>query len=203
VAGAITHVAVLPDGVRCRVLGNGPGRSICGTALIMAVAGMLERGVIDETGRIVDAADVPDASLRERLFARDGQPAFALTDDRDVFITQKDVRELQLAKAAIRTAIESLLAESGIAWSDVDRVHLAGNFGAGMSVSAEMRIGLLPPGPIERVDAVGNAALRGAALVLLSRSSRDLAAEAAGACRFVELAGRPEFQERFAEAMLF
>ncbi len=137
------------------------------------------------------------------MFEREGQAAFALTDDRAVFVTQKDVRELQLAKAAIRTAIESLLAESGTAWSEVDRVHLAGNFGAGMSVTAEMRIGLLPRMPVERVDAVGNAALRGAALVLLSRSSREAAAEAARACRFVELAGRPEFQDRFADAMLF
>ncbi len=203
VPGAITHVAVTPGGVRCRVLGERPGRSICGTALIMAVAGLLERGIIDETGRIADPADVPDAPLRDRLFEREGQRAFALTEDRSVYITQKDVRELQLAKGAIRTAIESLLAESGVSWSDVERVHLAGNFGAGMSVSAEMRIGLLPPAPLDRVDAVGNAALRGAALVLLSRSSRDLAARAARECRFVELAGRPEFQERFAEAMLF
>lgn len=203
VSGAITHVAVAPEGVSCRVLGGGPGRSICGTALIMAVAGMLERGVIDETGRIVDPSEVPDPPLRRRVFERGRQRAFALTDDGGVFVTQKDVRELQLAKAAIRVAIESLLAESGTAWSEVDRVHLAGNFGAGMSVSAEMRIGLLPPAPIDRVDAVGNAALRGAALVLLSRSSRDLAAEAARRCTFVELAGRPEFQDRFAEAMLF
>jgi uncharacterized 2Fe-2S/4Fe-4S cluster protein (DUF4445 family) len=203
VAGAITHILFAADGVACRVLGGGPGRSICGTALIMAVAGMLEHGVIDETGRIVDSGEIPAAALRERVFEREGNAAFALTDDRAVFITQKDVRELQLAKAAIRTAIESLLAESGTAWSEVDRVHLAGNFGAGMSVTAEMRIGLLPPMPLERVDAVGNAALRGAALVLLSRSSREAAAQAARACRFVELAGRPEFQDRFAEAMLF
>jgi uncharacterized 2Fe-2S/4Fe-4S cluster protein (DUF4445 family) len=203
VAGAITHVTLHPDGVHARVLGGGQARTICGTALIMAVAGMLERGVIDETGRIVDAADIADTPLRELRFEREGKPAFALTPDRSVFVTQKDVRELQLAKAAIRTAIESLLAESGLAWGDVEHVHLAGNFGAGMSVISEMRIGLLPPTLAARVDAVGNAALRGAALVLLSRSSRDLAASAARACGFVELAGKAGFQERFADAMMF
>jgi len=203
VAGAITHVSVDPEGVWYRVLGGGPGRSICGTALIMAVAGMLDHGVVDASGRMVEAAEIPSSALRERRFEREGQPAFALTGDRSVFITQKDVRELQLAKAAIRTAIESLLAETGTAWREVERVHLAGNFGAGMSVNAEMRIGLLPPMPRGRVDTVGNAALRGAALALLSRSSREAAVQAARVCSFVELAGRSEFQERFVTAMLF
>ena len=203
VAGAITHVTIEPEGVTYRVLGGGPCRSICGTALIMAVAGMLDRGVIDETGRIVEAADIPSAALRERLFEHEGLPAFALTEDRRVFISQKDVRELQLAKAAIRTAIESLLEETGTAWSQIEYVHLAGNFGAGMSISSEMRIGLLPPMPRERVDAVGNAALRGAALALLSRSSREEAFRAARLCSYLELAGRPEFQQRFADAILF
>ena len=203
ITGAITHVTVEPEGVTCRVLGGGPGCSICGTALIMAVAGMLDRGVIDETGRIVEAEEVGSQALRERLFEREGLLAFALTEDRSVFITQKDVRELQLAKAAIRTAIESLMAETGTAWSQIERVHLAGNFGAGMSVSSEIRIGLLPPTPLERVDTVGNAALRGAALVLLSRSGREEACRAARLCRYVELAGRPEFQQSFADALLF
>jgi len=203
ITGAITHVTVGPEGVTCRVLGGGPGRSICGTALIMAVAGMLESGIIDQTGRIVEAEEITCQALRERLFERDGLLAFALTEDRSVFITQKDVRELQLAKAAIRTAIESLLTETATAWSQIDRVHLAGNFGAGMSVSSEIRIGLLPPTPLERVDVVGNAALRGAALVLLSRSGREEARRAARLCRYVELAGRPEFQQRFADALLF
>ena len=187
------------DEIEARRFGR-PGLS---TALIMAVAGLLERGVIDETGRMVAAEEIPDAALRQRRFERDGQAAFALTGDRAVFLTQKDVRELQLAKAAIRTAIESLLAETGTDWSQVDRVHLAGNFGAGMSVTAEMRIGLLPRMAVEQVDAVGNAALRGAALALLSRSGSDAAVEAARACAYVELAGRPGFQERFADAMLF
>jgi uncharacterized 2Fe-2S/4Fe-4S cluster protein (DUF4445 family) len=203
IAGAITHITVKPTGVTYRVLGGGPGRSICGTALIMAVAGMLDCGVVDDSGRIVDPEEVSSENLRERLFERDGLPAFALTEDRSVFITQKDVRELQLAKAAIRTAIDSLLEETGTAWPQIERVHLAGNFGAGMSISSEIRIGLLPPTPLERVDAVGNAALRGAALVLLSRSSREEALRAARLCRYVELAGRPEFQQRFADALLF
>lgn len=203
IAGAITHVTVKSTGVTYRVLGGGPGRSICGTALIMTVAGMLDCGVLDEAGRIMEAEEVSSENLRERLFERDGLPAFAVTEDRSVFITQKDVRELQLAKAAIRTAIESLLEETGTAWPQIERVHLAGNFGAGMSISSEIRIGLLPPTPLERVDAVGNAALRGAALVLLSRSSREEALRAARLCRYVELAGRPEFQQRFADALLF
>jgi uncharacterized 2Fe-2S/4Fe-4S cluster protein (DUF4445 family) len=200
--GAVSRVAVEPSGVSLEVIGGGAPRSICGTALTMAIAAMLDAEVLDETGRLAEPADVPEP-LRSRLFEVDGQPSFALSDDRRVYITQKDVRELQLAKGAIRTAIESLLAETETPWSEVNRVHLAGNFGAGMSVTAEMRIGMLPAASLDRVDSVGNAALRGAALALVSSTQRQAAERVGSRCRFLELAGRPDFQMRFAEAMMF
>ena len=133
----------------------------------------------------------------------EGQKAFVLSAGNRVWVTQKDIRELQLAKGAIRTGIDSLLAETGVALEQVELIRLAGNFGSGLVAREAMRIGLIPAIDPERVDVVGNAALRGAALALVSRDYRDRAQTVAGRCRFLELAGKPEFQMRFAESLLF
>ena len=127
----------------------------------------------------------------------------ALTDDRRVFISQSDVRKLQLAKGAVRTGIETLLEVTGVAKDGLDAVRLAGNFGAGLEARAAMRIGLIPELDPARVEVVGNAALRGAVLALLSRRNGRMAERAALHARFLELGGKPEFQARFADAMMF
>jgi uncharacterized 2Fe-2S/4Fe-4S cluster protein (DUF4445 family) len=202
--GAVTGVTFDADGApRCAVVGGGRPRGICGTGLVSAIAALLDRGVIDATGRLVDPEELPDAAGRSRRFVRNGEAAFALSDDRRVFIAQGDVRKLQLAKAAVRTGIETLLELTGVAKDGLDAVRLAGNFGAGLDARAAMRIGLIPAFDPARVEVVGNAALRGAVLTLLSRAHGRMAERAARTARFVELGGKPEFQARFAEALLF
>ncbi len=201
--GAICDVHIDDSGISFQTLNGEKPIGICGTALIMTVARLLDVGLLESTGRLLDPEEVENEVLRSRLFSVNGIPSFALTDDRRVYITQKDIRELQLAKGAIRTAIEVLLDEVGLKWSEIDKVSLAGNFGAGMDVKAEMRIGLFPEIDTGKVDVVGNAALRGAALALLSRNHRKTAAEIPSSCSFLELAGRSDFQDRFADSMLF
>jgi uncharacterized 2Fe-2S/4Fe-4S cluster protein (DUF4445 family) len=202
--GAVTAVAFGADGApRCTVVGGGHPRGICGTGLVSGIAALLDRGVIDTTGRLVDAAELPDAVARARLFAHDGEAAFALSEDHRVFISQGDVRKLQLAKGAVRTGIETLLETTGVTVGALDAVRLAGNFGAGLDPAAAMRIGLIPTLDPARVEVVGNAALRGAMLALLSREHCRMADRAARKARFVELGGNPEFQVRFADAMMF
>ena len=203
VPGAICDVTVKGSTVAYEVLGGETPNGICGTGLIKTVAQLLDAGVIDDTGRMVDPAELKDEALRGRIFNMNGMSSFALTEDKRIYITQKDIRELQLAKGAIRTALDSLLDEVGVGWQDIDRISLAGNFGAGMSGEAGIRIGLFPEIDLEKVDAVGNAALRGAALALVSRTHRRKAAQVPGICSFLELAGKPEFQMRFAESMMF
>ena len=203
VPGAICDVTVKGSTVAYEVLGGETPNGICGTGLIKTVAQLLDAGVIDDTGRMVDPAELKYEALRGRIFNMNGMSSFALTEDKRIYITQKDIRELQLAKGAIRTALDSLLDEVGVGWQDIDRISLAGNFGAGMSGEAGIRIGLFPEIDLEKVDAVGNAALRGAALALVSRTHRRKAAQVPGICSFLELAGKPEFQMRFAESMMF
>jgi uncharacterized 2Fe-2S/4Fe-4S cluster protein (DUF4445 family) len=202
--GAIYDVAISGDGgLSLQVVGAGSPRGICGTGLISGVAELLNLGVIDATGRIVDPADLDPPALRERVFSLDGEPAFSLSADRAVYISQNDVRKLQLAKGAVRTGIETLLEASGLNADELDALRLAGNFGAGLDAGAAMRIGLIPPMDLERVQVVGNAALRGAIMILLSRDCWRKAQSAARNTRFVELGGKPEFQARFMDSMMF
>jgi len=202
--GAIHDVAISGDGeLSLQVVGSVPPRGICGTGLISGIAELLNRGVVDATGRILDPAEIEPPALRERVFALDSEPAFSLSEDRGVYISQNDIRKLQLAKGAVRTGIETLLEVSGLSADMLDELRLAGNFGAGLDARAAMRIGLIPPMDLERVRVVGNAALRGAIMVLLSRDCWRKSQSASRNTRFIELGGKPEFQARFMDSMMF
>jgi uncharacterized 2Fe-2S/4Fe-4S cluster protein (DUF4445 family) len=199
-------VAVGWDGadLTLKTVGGGKPLGMAGTGLISLIALLLDRGAIDSTGRLLEKEEIPDAGLRRRIVRtpRD-EPGLRLSEDGSVYVSQRDIRELQLAKGAVRTGIESLLRAKGIASSDLDAIRLAGNFGGALDVRAAMRIGLIPSIDPEKVDVVGNAALRGAALALVSRTYRRKAEETPRIATFLELAGKPEFQMLFADAMMF
>jgi len=116
-------------------------------------------------------------------------------------VTQHDIRELQLAKGAIRCGIDTLLQDVGLAASDLDQVIIAGAFGAYIDVASAMVIGLLPELPLDRVSQVGNAAGTGARLALISQTQRQKAQELARRVRYLELARSPRFMRNFAQAM--
>jgi uncharacterized 2Fe-2S/4Fe-4S cluster protein (DUF4445 family) len=201
--GAIYDVAISDDGsLVLKVVGGGPPRGICGTGLISGIAALLRVKIVDATGRIADpGTDLP--AFKERVFSLGNEPAFSLSEDHGVYISQTDIRKLQLAKGAVRTGIDTLLESSDMSADKLDALRLAGNFGAGLDAGAAMRIGLIPPMDLERVQVVGNAALHGAILVLLSRDRWRSSQSAARNTKFVELGGKPEFQARFMDSMLF
>ncbi len=202
--GAIHDVLIAADGsLTVQVIGAGAPRGICGTGLVSGIARLLERGVVDSTGRLLAGKEIDDQRLRGRVFSPGNELAFALSDDRSVYISQGDIRTMQLAKGAVRTGIETLLDVTGVAIGSLDALRLAGNFGSGLDPRAAMRIGLIPEMDPGKVEVVGNAALRGAVMALLSREARDMAERAALQAKFIELGARPEFQTRFMESMLF
>jgi uncharacterized 2Fe-2S/4Fe-4S cluster protein (DUF4445 family) len=202
--GAVVDVVFSPDGeLFLKTVSETAPKGICGTGLIAGIARLLECGAVDSTGRIVEPEDVSVPALRDRIFSLGNESAFALSDDRSVYISQNDIRKLQLAKGAVRTGIETLLEVTGVAKEDLDSLRLAGNFGAGLDPRAAMRIGLIPEMDLARVRVVGNAALRGALLVLASRESWKKSQDAARSARFIELGGKPEFQARFMDSMMF
>ncbi len=148
-------------------------------------------------------------ALARRVIGADGETAFVLAakgqtqSGHPILLTQKDVREVQLAKGAMAAGIETLLEEFGARPRDIDEVLLAGAFGNFIRPDRALAIGLLPPVPLERIRFVGNAAGAGARMLLVNRDLRRVADDVARGVEHVELSRRPDFQARFAEAMAF
>ncbi|MBM4143541.1 MAG: DUF4445 domain-containing protein [Lentisphaerae bacterium] len=210
-AGAIEKV-IVGDDVVLNVIGNVKPAGLCGTALIDAAAGLLRRGILDATGRILSAEEAPaglPAALRARLVAEDGATRFVLVraehsaTGQDISLWPRDVRELQLAAGAIRAGINLLLKRAGLTPGDLGAVLLAGAFGNFIRRSNARRIGMLPQIPCDRIRFIGNAASLGAKLVLLSADERRYASEMRDRTRHVDLSREPGFQSEFAEAMLY
>ena len=198
--------------IGCTVLGGVRAAGLCGTGLLDAISVLLEAGVIDETGRLQDADDLPDdfpPSLLDRLTEVEGQTAFILVPagesehGRDIVLTQRDVREFQNAKAAVCAGIETLADAAGISLAEVEAVYLAGGLGTWLNPDSAIRTGLIPSPLSGRVRPVGNAALAGAMQSLLCVDARKKADAIAADIRFVELSGRRDFNDRYVEAMLF
>jgi uncharacterized 2Fe-2S/4Fe-4S cluster protein (DUF4445 family) len=166
------------------VIGGGEARSICGSGVLDAVAEGLRAGKVDPSGRIVGG---------ERLDVSEGR--------KPIFLSQADLREVQLAKGAIASAIRILLAEWGATTSDVQRVHITGRFGSSMNPASAARIGLLPPGPLARIRRHGNLALLGAIRATLNPGLFAAAERFAARCREVMLASHPGFEQTFVDSM--
>ncbi len=198
-AGAIERVAWKEDHLAVRVIGGGEATGICGSGLIDAVAALLEAGALDASGRL--AADHPLVELQPAVGSQPPQPAVRLAPG--VLLTQRDIRELQLAKAAIATAIELLLRQAGLGAEELDHLFLAGAFGQYIAPEAALRIGLLPRIELERIQFIGNAACKGAEMALLSAAERRRIAALATQVAYVEVAGEEDFQDVFAESLLF
>ncbi len=208
VEGAIETVIVNEDDIDLDVIGSCPPRSICGSGLIDAVACLLDLGIIDHTGRFADPETLNSLppKIRNRLTERQGQPTFILNQndgETPVFLSQRDIREVQLAKAAIRAGIKLLQKKLDLLDTDIQQVFLAGAFGNYIRKESALRIGLLPNVPIDRIHSVGNAASSGAQMTLLSSHYRKAAARLARKIRYLEIAHEPDFQNTFADSMLF
>jgi uncharacterized 2Fe-2S/4Fe-4S cluster protein (DUF4445 family) len=196
--GAIERLHVDGERIHYQTIDGAPPVGICGSGILDALAQLCVAKVIDEGGRITDS--------RRRVRIYKGQREFILVskDERKgkspITITQRDVRELQLAKAAIRTGIQLLLEASGCAEDDIRQVIIAGAFGTYIDVSSAVAIGMLPPLPLNRFRQVGNAAGTGAKLALISLRSRAQTEAIASKVSYIELASTPSFQQTFMQA---
>jgi len=199
--GAISSFQATPS-VDYTVIGNSPPRGISGSGLIDLVAELFRVGILDRTGRMLlpsQAVSSLPTELAQRLRVRDGERGFIVVKDggKEIVITQPDVRELQLAKGAIRAGIELLMKEAGVNISDVQQILLSGVFGNYINRQKALTLGLFPPFPVDRIHFVGNAAMGGALRALLNLEERQQAEEIATQVSYVELAGRIDFDETF------
>lgn len=192
--GAVEGVAYRDGRLELKVVGGKAPRGVCGSGLLDAAAALRAAGALDPTGRLR-----PEGPLEE-LVTPDGS-AVALAPG--LLLTQKDIRALQLAKGAVRVAVDLLLQVAGVRPTDLDAILLAGAFGSYLQPESALAVGLLPPVAAAKVRSIGNAAAAGTKLALLSRGARARAEALARRTRHVELATHPEFEERFMAALQF
>jgi uncharacterized 2Fe-2S/4Fe-4S cluster protein (DUF4445 family) len=179
-AGAVKAVSYGEGRFAPEVIGGGEAKSICGSGVLDAVAEAVRAGKVDSSGRITGC---------ERLDVSQGR--------NPVYVSQADLREVQLAKGAIATAIKVLLAEWGATTPDIERVHVTGRFGASMNPASATSIGLLPSVTLTRIRRHGNLALLGAVRATLDPKLFDEAERLAVNCREVMLSSHPQFEESF------
>jgi uncharacterized 2Fe-2S/4Fe-4S cluster protein (DUF4445 family) len=201
--GAISAVNITDD-VEISIIGSKSARGLCGSGLLDAVAQMLGRGLINKTGRLKDVNSLPEelsAAIRRRLTPGEKGQNFHLTPE--VYLTQGDINQLQLAKGAMRAGIEILMAQAGLTVNDVEEVLLAGAFGTSLRADSLVTVGLLPPFPQEKIKAIGNAAGVGALLCLLSDEHHQRALNLARRINYLELSLQKDFQDRFIKGIQF
>ena len=207
--GAIDKVW-LEDDLRFHTIGEAAPQGICGSGILDAVAVLLEAGIIDWTGLIrVEDRDHLPLPLRKRVVLRGEERQVVLVRtgearaQREIVLTQDDIRQVQLAKGAIASGVRMLQQVAGVPEAKIAELMLAGGFGNYLSIQSAIRIGLIPALPVERIRYVGNAALLGAQFCLVSERERERAAGIARSIEHVSLAAHPDFQDIFVESMNF
>jgi uncharacterized 2Fe-2S/4Fe-4S cluster protein (DUF4445 family) len=208
--GAIEAFQILNGEVKYKVIGDVAPKGICGSGLIDILAELLRLGIIDKNGRIMGpdeiSQDIP-YELKKRIVEGERGYDFVITFGEggtpDIFITQGDVRKLQVAKAAIYAGIEVLKSHLGVRDSQISQVLLAGAFGNYIRKESAKAIGLIPDVSLDKINSVGNAAGAGAKMVLLSKIAQMEGESLAKSIEYIELATSLRFQERFVDAMYF
>ncbi|MBI2116040.1 MAG: DUF4445 domain-containing protein [candidate division NC10 bacterium] len=208
--GAIDRVWMDRD-VAYHVIGDGPPLGVCGSGLLDAIAGMLDAGVLDASGRLhpEPPGRVTDGLRRRVTALPGGMPAFVLAwgaetaAGKDILLTQADIRQVQLAKGAIKSGIAMLQRLREAPDGRIEELMLAGGFGNYLNIRSAIRIGLIPSLPQDRVSYVGNAAALGAQMALVSETERRRADDLAHQIRHISLADHPDFQDVFLEAVTF
>jgi uncharacterized 2Fe-2S/4Fe-4S cluster protein (DUF4445 family) len=209
--GAIEGAQIGDDGLALDVIGDAEPIGMCGSGLVDAVAELVRTGLLDHSGRFIpdeDAAErfAPELSARltkigqERVFVlhwRGEDPAAS------VFLSQRDVRELQFAKASIATGWQILLRELGVDPAEISQVLLAGSFGAYLTPLSAVRIGLVPALALPRIVSAGNVAGEGAKIAALSLRERAEAQSILREVEYVELSGRADFNDLFIDQLAF
>ena len=207
--GAVDKVWLEGRRIKYSVIGNDRPVGLCGSGLIDALAVLLKAGIIDENGTILSGQELP-ILFRSYVFeveaeetAQSTESSLAVHIAPGVYITQDDIRKLQLAKGAIAAGIEVLFKEYGCKPCDVDILTFAGGFGNYIDKASAAAIGLFPQELLDKAKEVGNAAGNGAVAAALSQEAWERALEISGNMRYIELASYPHFDEMYVEHMNF
>ena len=202
IPGAVGKVFIRDGKIGYETVDGGPAIGICGSGVIDAVAVMLNAGLLDETGLIAEkdeAGDFADYIDEDE----DENPIFMIDKEKNIYICAKDIREIQLAKAAVCAGAHTLLHKAGIEADDLSRVVIAGGFGSHLRAESLCRIGMLPTTDSKKLEFVGNAAGMGAVAILLGKEPRASAKTVCGKSEYTELSGSQYFMEKYIDEMMF
>lgn len=211
--GAIDHVKWEDGKLICSVIGGGKPIGICGSGLMDIVTFLLETGIMDEMGRMVDDDELESeealACASQIIHLESGMKAFLLADASEsgdgqpVYLSQKDIREVQLAKSAMAAGVTLMADTLGIEVGEIQKVMIAGAFGNYMSPHSACGIGMIPQELEDRIVPIGNAAGEGAKIAALNYEEYKRCQRIAENCEFLELATHPDFQDTFVDMMEF
>jgi uncharacterized 2Fe-2S/4Fe-4S cluster protein (DUF4445 family) len=214
IAGAVNKVSWEGGRFSFTTIADAGPLGICGSGIVDLLALLLRTGIVDETGRMLSRDEAASAGgvsewLLDRITETDGEPAFILVPENEstvgapIMLSQKDVREIQLAKAAIAAGIDTLVKRIGVGLEDITTLYLAGGFGSYIHRESAVAIGLLPRELLNRVQVIGNAAGKGALMALLSEDLRSRCEGIRRVTEYIELSSSPEFQDAYIERMFF
>ncbi|MDE0462635.1 MAG: ASKHA domain-containing protein [Caldilineaceae bacterium] len=211
--GAIEAVTINPEGLELQVIGDVPPIGLCGSGLLDVVAQLRLSSLMLPSGRFVkaeEANELVSPELARRIITdEEGRRSFVLAwpeesgSGKSIVLTQRDVRELQFAKGSIAGGIDVVMQELGVEADELVEIFLAGSFGSYINPQSARIIGLVPPVPVERIKAVGNAAGEGAKIALLSFRERQVARSLPQIVEYHELSGRGDFNDSFLAVLQF
>ncbi|MCD6321698.1 MAG: DUF4445 domain-containing protein [Clostridiales bacterium] len=211
IAGAIDTMK-FSNGIQYTTIDGKEPVGICGSGIVDAIAGMLDTGIIDEMGRMVDNDELTKEMAEIYSSGFEDTPkgrVFRIIDanstglDTDIVISQRDVRELQNAKAAVAAGIISIVKKAGIVMSDIENVYLAGGFGSYLDINSTLRIGLIPKELDGKIKTIGNAAGSGAVEVLMNKNNLQKAEAICKNMKYIELSADKGFVDEYIDAMEF
>ena len=208
--GVIEAVRMIGSDICLKVIGNTPPKGICGSGLIDVIVTLLKAGLLDQRGRLADGEKtVLPPFLKDRIRVRDAMREFVLLfageqgNGQDIVVTQKDIRELQLATGAVAAGIRVLTEEMGIDAARIDRVFLAGAFGNYINKEHAVALGMFPDIKADTILSVGNAAGEGARRSLLSITQRETIDRLSATVQALELSAHPAFNANFLHELNF
>ncbi len=199
--GAIELVSLAGNDIELKTIANAAPVGLCGSGLLDIVGELAAHGGVDKKGRFQTNGALPDRSWKNQFGHLDGKPVFHIAGP--VYLSQKDVRQVQLAKAAVRAGIELMLRANQLTAAQVDRVLIAGSFGFHLRTASLIHLGLLPREFKDRVEFVGNTSKTGARAFLLNRRLREELKKLVRQVRVLELANDPAFEKTFVKALSF
>jgi uncharacterized 2Fe-2S/4Fe-4S cluster protein (DUF4445 family) len=197
--GAVEKFHISDQAAELKTIGDEPPIGICGSGLIDIVGELVKHGAIKSNGKL--AKDAVASFIADRIAVREGKQVFEIAGD--VYLSQKDIRQVQLAKGAIRAGIEALMTNSGVQPKDIDRVYIAGSFGFHLDPNSLINIGLLPESFAGKIEFLGNTSKTGGQAFLVNNEIRQEMAEVVQKVKVLELATTKNFDKLFINCLNF